>query len=36
MAREIQGKLRTKREQPIEKVKDLVERIMNGEREQRK
>jgi hypothetical protein len=36
MAKESQGKLRTEREQPIEKVKDLVERTMNGEREQRK
>ena len=33
MARESQEKLRTEREQPIEKVKDLVERTMNGERE---
>jgi len=36
MAKESQGKLRTEREQPIEKVKDLVERTMNGKREQRK
>jgi hypothetical protein len=36
MARESQGKLRTEREQPIEKVKDLVERTVNGKREQRK
>ena len=36
MARESQGKLRTEREQSIEKVKDLVERTVNGEREQRK
>jgi hypothetical protein len=36
MARESQGKLRTEREQPIEKVKDLVERTVNCKREQRK
>ena len=36
MARESQGKLRTGREQPIEKVKDLTELIVNGKREQRK
>jgi len=36
MARESQGKLRTEREQPIEKVKDLAERKVNGKREQRK
>jgi hypothetical protein len=36
MARESQGKLRTEREQPIEKVKDLTELIVNGKREQRK
>jgi hypothetical protein len=36
MARESQGKLRTEREQPIEKVKDLAERTVNGKREQRK
>jgi len=35
MARESQGKLRTEREQPIEKVKDLAERT-DGKREQRK
>jgi hypothetical protein len=36
MVRESQGKLRTEREQLIEKVKDLVEQTVNGEREQRK
>ena len=36
MARESQGKLRIEIEQPIEKVKDFVERTVNGEREQRK